>query len=246
MAVIPALPKTWINGDILTHSDLNNSLTTIRDAVNASALFKDVSSQTVTVTVTFSVSQTFSAGMSITGTVTMLDAASRIVPGATSFAVRNAANSADNLLVSDAGAVTVRAGLTVTTGTITGTLATAAQANVTSLGTLTALTLGGNLTLNGANRKIISGATGMTLRNTGDTASWIAWVEGGGVTIGNSTIDTYLGSVSGTTSTTGFPIISSIAGTPTGAAPNGSFVWDSSGKKFWVRDSTGWLGVVLT
>jgi len=39
----------WSNGDILTHSDLNNSFTTIRDAVNASALFKDVSSQTVSV-----------------------------------------------------------------------------------------------------------------------------------------------------------------------------------------------------
>lgn len=43
-------------------------------------------------------------------------AASVLVPGATSFAVRNNADNANNLLISDAGAATVRAGVTVTTG----------------------------------------------------------------------------------------------------------------------------------
>lgn len=46
--------------------------------------------------------------------LTFSQAASRIVPGATSLSLRNTANSADNVLVSDAGAVTIRAGLTVT------------------------------------------------------------------------------------------------------------------------------------
>jgi len=45
-------------------------------------------------------------------------AASRIIPGATSLALRNHANSEDNLLVSDAGLVTARAGLVATTGDI--------------------------------------------------------------------------------------------------------------------------------
>jgi hypothetical protein len=41
-------------------------------------------------------------------------AASRIVPGATSLALRNNANNANNVLVTDAGLVTIRAGLTIT------------------------------------------------------------------------------------------------------------------------------------
>ena len=72
-----------------------------------------------------------SGGLTITaGDLTFGAAASRVIPGATSLALRNNANSADNILVSDAGAVTIRAGLTVTSGgaaitgnsTITGTL----------------------------------------------------------------------------------------------------------------------------
>jgi hypothetical protein len=50
----------------------------------------------------------------IAGILKFSAAASRIVPGATSLALRNNANSADNLLISDAGAATIRAGLTVT------------------------------------------------------------------------------------------------------------------------------------
>lgn len=50
-------------------------------------------------------------------------AASRIVPGATSLALRNHANNADNVLISDAGAMVIRAGLTATgNSTITGSL----------------------------------------------------------------------------------------------------------------------------
>ena len=41
-------------------------------------------------------------------------AAAKIIPGATSLALRNNADSADNLLISDAGSVTVRVNLTVT------------------------------------------------------------------------------------------------------------------------------------
>ena len=52
-------------------------------------------------------------------TLVMGTAASRLVPGATSFSLRNNANSADNLIITDAGAATVRAGLTVTAGGLT-------------------------------------------------------------------------------------------------------------------------------
>lgn len=48
--------------------------------------------------------------------LTLSAAASRIVPGATSLSIRNNANDADNLLVSNAGVVTARAGLVATAG----------------------------------------------------------------------------------------------------------------------------------
>lgn len=47
------------------------------------------------------------------GNITMSTAASQLVPGATSFSLRNNANNADNLLVSDAGLITLRASATV-------------------------------------------------------------------------------------------------------------------------------------
>lgn len=61
---------------------------------------------------------TFSGAITATQ-LTLTTAASRIIPGATSLSLRNNANSADNLLVTDAGAVTVRTTLTATTKVIT-------------------------------------------------------------------------------------------------------------------------------
>lgn len=50
-----------------------------------------------------------------TGALTYGDAASKIIPGATSLSHRNNADSADNLLISDAGVVTVRSSLVLAT-----------------------------------------------------------------------------------------------------------------------------------
>lgn len=49
--------------------------------------------------------------------------ASKIVPGSTSFAIRNNADNANNLIITDAGAATVRTSLTVTTALSVGTTA---------------------------------------------------------------------------------------------------------------------------
>jgi hypothetical protein len=51
------------------------------------------------------------SAVTTSGLLTMTAAASRIVPGATSWSVRNNANSADNFLVIDSGLVTVRLAL---------------------------------------------------------------------------------------------------------------------------------------
>lgn len=84
------------------------------------------------------------------GQLNLAVAASKIVAGATSLSLRNNANTADNILVADSGAVTFRSTVggitTLTATTLAGTLSTAAQPNVTSVGTLTSLTTSGNVT----------------------------------------------------------------------------------------------------
>lgn len=62
-----------------------------------------------------------------TGTLTFSAANARIVGGATSFAVRDSTDSSNNISISDAGALTVRAGITVDSGNVqitTGALST--------------------------------------------------------------------------------------------------------------------------
>lgn len=54
--------------------------------------------------------------LTTSGTVTMTAAASKIVPGATSFSHRNNADNADNILIADNGNTTVRGTLTATGG----------------------------------------------------------------------------------------------------------------------------------
>lgn len=93
-----------------------------------------------------------------TGSLTIGPASSRIIPGATSLALRNSANNADNLILTDAGAATVRNGLTVTTGgatvsaggaaitgnsTVTGTLAVTAGFGANGATPQTAFASGG-------------------------------------------------------------------------------------------------------
>jgi hypothetical protein len=130
--------------------------------------------------------------------------AAQIRSGATSFAIRDSSNSNDNLLITNAGLATIRAGLTVTAGGITisaggltaagqtisaatlaGTLSTAAQPNVTSLGTLTSLTLGGALTFTPAASKVVPGATSLSLRNNADSADNVLIADNGTITFRN-------------------------------------------------------------
>jgi hypothetical protein len=103
--------------------------------------------------------------LTTSGTITMTSAVSQLIPGATSFSHRNTANSADNLLIADAGTVTYRADLVLgtaprilTTGTIptvgsggtgtsalsiiTGATNTAGQFQVTATGVIAGAVLG--------------------------------------------------------------------------------------------------------
>lgn len=161
MALIPTL-VAFSPGTVILSADVNSNNTAIRDAFNGTAVLTDVAK-------TITVSHTISAdpGLILTAAV------SRIVGGATSFAIRNAANSLDNLLVTDAGAVTFRSTVggitTLTATTLAGTLSTAAQPNVTSLGTLTGLTLSG--TISGVTTLTATTLIATTLTGTLSTAA---------------------------------------------------------------------------
>lgn len=91
---------------------------------------------------------------STSGFLIFTTAASKVVPGATSLAFRNNADSADNIFIADGGAVTFRSTVggitTLTATTLAGTLSTAAQPNVTSLGALTGLTVNSTVFVNDA------------------------------------------------------------------------------------------------
>ena len=110
-------------------------------------------------------------GFSFGGSLTLTTAVSKIVPGATSLSLRNTADSADNLIITDAGAATFRGAvamsgalsgvttLTATTGTFTGAITSSSA----SAGIGYATGAGGAVT------QITSRTTGVTLSKTTGT-----------------------------------------------------------------------------
>lgn len=120
------------------------------------------------------------------GNLTFAAASAKLIPGATSFALRNNADSADNIGITDAGVVTVRAGLTVTAG---------------------------SLTFGAATGKIIPGATSLSIRNTADSQDNFVITNSGNATLqGALTIFATLGgltitSASGSLSIGGFQVV---------------------------------------
>lgn len=171
------------------------------------------------------------------------------------------------------GAVTISAGGIDVTGGITGELATAAQTNVTSLGTLTALTCSGTITtdglaFSGATPKILSGATSFNIKNNADSTTLFSYTEGskvlgiGSGASGHQTIitghtalylstsgacDIQVGASMDTTDTAGFLRLNGImAGAPVGAASNGAICIDSSNSRLYVRVGGAWKYAALS
>jgi hypothetical protein len=100
-------------------------------------------------------------------------AVSKLVPGATSFSVRDNGDANDNLLVTNAGLVTARAGLVATAG---GVVATAGDIVATA----------GRLLVSSAAAKILGGATSLSLRNNADNADNVLVADAGTVTLRNA------------------------------------------------------------
>lgn len=96
------------------------------------------------------------------GDFVMGAAVSQLVPGATSFAIRNHADTLDNLIILDSGAATLRATLTMTAGNLsqTGVASGIAQTGGLGANTLTQpTTMSGNATVSGSGKRLIVTAT---------------------------------------------------------------------------------------
>lgn len=113
-------------------------------------------------------------------------ATAQLIGGSTSFSIRNNANNADNIITTDAGAVTVRAGLTVTAGgaTITAGNLTVSSGNLAVTGTGTITSAGASALAVGA-----GGATNPALNVDASTASSVTGLNiksaasGGGLAV---------------------------------------------------------------
>lgn len=136
----------------------------------------------------------FTAPVVDSGGLTMSAAASKIIPGVTSWSVRNNADGADNLIITDAGAATFRSTLTVTAGGLTVSSGTSAlQALTATTGVFSStLQAGGTLTVTTGGASITSAA------NTVNTTH-----VGGGLT-GSNTSSTL--SITETWNTSGAPV----------------------------------------
>ncbi len=155
-------PTTFTSGTTIVSDDVDANFAAIRTAINALITGTDQLAGGLTANGAFTVASSgltvtlggitvTAGGLTVTagdlavtaGDITMAATVSKIIPGATSWGVRNTADGADNIIITDAGAVTFRSTVggisTLTATTLAGTLSTAAQTNVTSLGTLTAL-----------------------------------------------------------------------------------------------------------
>jgi hypothetical protein len=124
-------------------------------------------------------------GWTVAGLLTMTDAASRLVPGATSFSIRDTGNVNDNLLVSNVGNVTVRGTLSAGGQLVI----SAGGASITGGATVATGDLSvsaGRIVMGAAVSKIVPGATSLSLRNTADTADNALVADGGLVTLRNA------------------------------------------------------------
>ena len=163
---------------------------------------------------------TASAGLTLTGNLIQATAVSQVIPGVTSWGVRNNANNANNLILTDAGAATFRSTvdgittLTATTvvGNLTGnasgtalTVTQAAQAAITSVGTLTTLTVD-DITING---NTISSAGASTLAITPTAGQAITF---------DGTVTLDAGVIAGATSITSTTFVGNLTGNASGSA----------------------------
>lgn len=192
------------NLGLITVTDDDNANTIVRVAHNANVAVLD---NAVMLTAAQSLSSKTLVAPTVSGTLTLSTAVSKVRPGATSLSLRNNGDSADNVLVTDAGVVTLRSNLVAGVGTFTaGSIYTTAAAGLVfggKTGSATDLVLtnnagatvldvpttttnarfAGSLVLTTAASRIVPGATSLALRNNADSADNLLITNAGAATV---------------------------------------------------------------
>lgn len=220
---------------------------------------------TVSITGTPTVS-TNTLTLSPQNALTFGHATARIIPGGTSLTIRDSTNAINCAVFNNVGALTLASTLTVSANGIVVT------GDSTITGALTSLTNVSSalFTAGSATTKFKLPATALQFRNSGDTrnvatltdttiglgdttnvattinGTTITVQSGAGTSIivgtGNLVLATS-GSLA-TNATTGFPVIPTCAGTPTGVTGGGAMILDTTGNKVWFSYGGGtWKGV---
>lgn len=190
-----AVLGTGVNGQLTLQRATNHQWRLLADNSNAFSL-TDVTSGVTVITATSAGAVTLastlgvtglitgSAGLTLTGVLTMTSANSVIVPGATGFFIKNHANSAVNLTVLDGGDVSI-GGTLVVTGTLTtgNSTTTQLQVNGPIIGTQKITTTGAT---NGDGIGYAGGAGGTATQSTSKST---AVVFSSNVTCGQITMN---------------------------------------------------------
>ncbi len=176
-------------------ADLNANLASIRNQFNALVTANNtlisgltIPSPTLTGAVTFSGAVTGITTLNTTGVVTVGQinpvnlGTFKILGGSTGLTIRNNADSADNIITTDAGNVTIRGTLAIA-GALSG-VTTLALSGAQSGGTT--LSLAGPITLTAAASRIVPGATSFSLRDTGNANDNFIVTDAGNATLRGS------------------------------------------------------------
>lgn len=191
MATQMPVPPSWSTGDILYSTTLTTAFSNITTYANSYMGWLEAAQ-------TWSGANTFSASpvLSAQNALTFSHATGRIIPGATSLTIRDTANANDNLILTNAGALTTRSTVTVTAGGLTvtagGVTVTAGGLTVTTGGltvaggatsvqgfSCTTFSASGAITFaqltgSGASPKILIGSSSLLFRNAADTTSYLS------------------------------------------------------------------------
>lgn len=239
---MPAIADVNV-GDDITDTLWNNTKNTIRNHYQSYAV-ENVGAQTIAGVKTFSAIPVFSLGITVAAGGVTITGNSTITGTLTALTGITSSGTASFATLNASGATTIAA-LACTTinasGAITGTLGTAAQTNITSLGTLTALTISGTLTLSNASpialaatSKFVVGATSFSIKDSGDGVTAFGITGTGaattiGIACGSSGAITLTGLSSATAVLTANVALS---------APSGKILFSTNGTDPIATDST--------
>jgi hypothetical protein len=163
MPTIPTL-SSFTPRSTIASASMNSNFTNVRTYVNTYAAWLDAASQTFTGNITINPS----AGTALTIT----DGGLTVTAGGVTVSANGITVTGNSTITGTLGGVTTLTCTTVTATNLGGTLSTAAQPNVTSVGTLSALTMGGGIsgvTTLGASGVVTLSATGACLTFSGAT-----------------------------------------------------------------------------